>query len=164
MLDAGEDPLFLARRIVRMAVEDIGLADPQALVVATAAKDAYDFLGSPEGELALAQAVVYVATAPKSNAVYVAFKQASRIAKERGSLMPPKVILNSPTAFMREEGYGEGYLYDHDQPDGFSGQDYFPEALGRQTFYQPVERGFEREIGKRMAYWTELRARRARKA
>ena len=129
MLIAGEDPLFLARRIVRMAVEDIGLADPQALVVANAAKDAYDFLGSPEGELALAQAVIYVATAPKSNAAYIAYKRAQRLAEEKGSLMPPKIILNAPTKMMREEGYGEGYEYDHDSPEAFSGQNYWPDSL-----------------------------------
>ena len=163
MLDAGESPLFLARRIVRMAIEDIGNADPQALVVANAAKEAYDFLGSPEGELALAQAVVYVATAPKSNAVYTAFKAAKRVAKEGGSLVPPKVILNAPTKLMKAEGYGTGYRYDHDEPDAFSGQDYFPEALGRQSFYHPVERGFEREIKKRLDYWARLRAERGGK-
>ena len=157
MLDAGEDPLYLARRIVRMAVEDIGLADPQALVVANAAKDAYDFLGSPEGELAIAQAVLYVATAPKSNAAYMAFGAAKRVAKEAGSLLPPKHILNAPTKLMQSEGYGAGYDYDHDAPDAFSGQDYFPEALGRQTFYDPPERGFEREIRKRLEYWAKLR-------
>jgi putative ATPase len=157
MLDAGEDPLFLARRVVRMAVEDIGMADPQALVVANAAKDAYDFLGSPEGELAIAQAVVYVATAPKSNASYKAFSAAMRTAKQAGSLLPPKHILNAPTRLMKAESYGEGYEYDHDTPEGFSGQDYFPEALGRQTFYNPPERGFEREIRKRLDYWAKLR-------
>jgi putative ATPase len=157
MFDAGEDPLFIARRVVRMAVEDIGLADPQALVVANAAKDAYDFLGSPEGELAIAQAVVYCATAPKSNANYVAYKAAMRLARERGSLMPPKVILNAPTKLMKTEGYGSGYAYDHDEPDAFSGQNYWPEELGRQKLYQPVERGFEREIGKRLDYWAKLR-------
>ena len=157
MLDAGEDPLYLARRIVRMASEDIGMADPQALVVANAAKDAYDFLGSPEGELALAQAVLYVATAPKSNAAYVAYGKAKRAAKEGGSLLPPKHILNAPTKLMEEEGYSEGYEYDHDSEEGFSGQDYFPEQLGRQTFYEPVERGFEREIKKRLEYWAKLR-------
>ncbi|MFZ3182312.1 MAG: replication-associated recombination protein A [Methylocystis silviterrae] len=157
MLAAGEDPLFLARRIVRMAVEDIGLADPQALVVANAAKDAYDFLGSPEGELALAQAVIYVATAPKSNAAYVAFKRAQRVAEEKGSLMPPKVILNAPTKMMREEGYGANYEYDHDSPEAFSGQNYWPDSLSRQKFYRPVERGFEREIAKRIDYWDRLR-------
>ena len=163
MLDAGESPLFLARRIVRMAIEDIGNADPQALVVANAAKEAYDFLGSPEGELALAQAVVYVATAPKSNAVYTAFKAAMRVAKEGGSLVPPKVILNAPTKLMKAEGYGTGYRYDHDEPDAFSGQNYFPEALGRQSFYRPVERGFEREIKKRLDYWARLRSERGGK-
>ncbi|GLI25582.1 putative ATPase [Xanthobacter flavus] len=163
MLDAGESPLFLARRIVRMAIEDIGNADPQALVVANAAKEAYDFLGSPEGELALAQAVVYVATAPKSNAVYTAFKAAMRVAKEGGSLVPPKVILNAPTKLMKAEGYGTGYRYDHDEPDAFSGQNYFPEALGRQSFYHPVERGFEREIKKRLDYWARLRSERGGK-
>jgi putative ATPase len=157
MLDAGEDPLFLARRIVRMAVEDIGLADPQALVVANAAKEAYDFLGSPEGELALAQAVIYVATAPKSNAGYVAYKAARRVAEAAGSLAPPKTILNAPTRLMKSEGYGEGYAYDHDEPEAFSGQDYWPEQLGRQSFYRPVERGFEREIAKRLDYWERLR-------
>jgi putative ATPase len=162
MIDAGEDPLYIARRVVRMASEDIGLADPQALVIANAAKDAYDFLGSPEGELAIAQAVVYVATAPKSNAVYTAYKTAMRLAKEAGSLPPPKVILNAPTKLMKSEGYSDGYLYDHDQPDAFSGQQYFPEKLGRQTFYDPPERGFEREIRKRLDYWARLRAERGR--
>jgi len=157
MLDAGETPLFLARRLVRMAVEDIGLADPQALVIANAAKDAFDFLGSPEGELALAQAVVYLATAPKSNALYVAYKGVVRTAKDAGSLMPPKTILNAPTKLMVSEGYGQGYRYDHDEPDAFSGQNYFPEKLGRKTFYEPVERGFERDIKKRLEYWAKLR-------
>ncbi|MDM7982653.1 MAG: replication-associated recombination protein A [Rhizobium sp.] len=157
MFDAGEDPLYLGRRLVRMAVEDIGLADPQALVVSNAAKDAYDYLGSPEGELALAQACVYLATAPKSNGVYVAYKAAMRAAKEHGSLLPPKHILNAPTKLMKGEGYGDGYRYDHDQPDAFSGQDYFPEKMGRQTFYDPPERGFEREIKKRLDWWAKLR-------
>jgi putative ATPase len=161
MLDAGEDPLYLARRVVRMAVEDIGLADPQALVVANAAKDAYDFLGSPEGELAIAQAVIYIATAPKSNAAYAAFGEAMRTAKEAGSLLPPKHILNAPTGLMRNEGYGAGYAYDHDAPEAFSGQDYFPEALGRRQFYDPPERGFEREIRKRLEYWAKLRKERS---
>ena len=160
MLDGGEDRLFLARRLVRMAVEDIGLADPQAVHQALAAKDTYDFLGSPEGELALAQAVVYLATAPKSNGVYVAYKAAMRAAKQKGSLAPPKHILNAPTKLMEEEGYGEGYAYDHDTPEGFSGQDYFPEDMGRQQFYDPPERGFEREIRKRLAYWDGLRKKR----
>jgi putative ATPase len=157
MLDAGEDPLFIARRVVRMAVEDVGLADPQALVVANAAKEAYDFLGSPEGELALAQAVVYCATAPKSNALYAAYKASRKLATEHGSLMPPKTILNAPTKLMKQEGYGEGYRYDHDEPDAFSGQDYWPEKLGRRRLYSPVERGFEREIGKRLDWWERLR-------
>jgi putative ATPase len=157
MLDAGEDPLYVARRVVRMAIEDIGLADPQALVVANAAKDAYDFLGSPEGELAIAQAVIYVATAPKSNAAYTAFGAAMQAAKEGGSLLPPKHILNAPTGLMKTEGYGAGYAYDHDAPEAFSGQDYFPEMLGRRTFYDPPERGFEREIRKRLEYWAKLR-------
>ncbi|TCT00943.1 replication-associated recombination protein A [Aquabacter spiritensis] len=160
MLDAGESPLFLARRLVRMASEDIGLADPNALAVATAAKEAYDFLGSPEGELALAEAAVYLATAPKSNAVYKAWSAAMRAAKEGGSLMPPKHILNAPTRLMKTEGYGAGYRYDHDEPDAFSGQNYFPEPLGRPSFYRPVERGFEREVKKRMEYWAKLRAER----
>lgn len=157
MFDAGEDPLFLGRRLVRMASEDIGLADPQALVVANAAKDAYDFLGSPEGELALAEACVYLATAPKSNGVYTAFKAAMRAAKENGSLLPPKHILNAPTKLMKSEGYGDGYRYDHDQPDAFSGQDYFPTEMGRQKFYNPPDRGFEREINKRLQWWDKLR-------
>ncbi len=162
MLDAGEDPLYVARRVVRMAIEDIGLADPQALVVANAAKDAYDFLGSPEGELAIAQAVIYVATAPKSNAAYSAYGQAVRVAKEAGSLLPPKHILNAPTRLMKLEGYGRGYAYDHDTEDAFSGQDYFPEALGRHTFYDPPDRGFERELRKRLDHWAKLRKERGR--
>ena len=157
MLDAGEDPLYIARRLVRAAIEDIGLADPQALVVANAAKDAFDFLGSLEGELALAQAAIYLATAPKSNAAYVAYKAARRTAQEHGSLTPPKTILNAPTRLMRDIGYGEGYAYDHDEPDAFSGQDYWPEALGRRTFYKPTERGFEREVRERLELWERLR-------
>ena len=157
MFDAGEDPLYLARRVVRMAIEDVGLADPQALVVANAAKDAYDFLGSPEGELAIAQAVIYVATAPKSNAAYVAYGEAMRTAKEAGSLLPPKHILNAPTNLMKSEGYGRGYSYDHDEEEAFSGQNYFPDALPRQAFYDPPDRGFEREIRKRLEYWAKLR-------
>jgi putative ATPase len=157
MLDAGEDPLYLARRVVRMAVEDIGLADPQALVICNAAKDAYDFLGSPEGELAIAQAVIYIATAPKSNAAYRAYGAAMAAAKEGGSLLPPKHILNAPTRLMKSEGYGSGYDYDHDAPEAFSGQDYFPEGIGRKQFYDPPERGFEREIRKRLEYWAKLR-------
>ena len=162
MLDAGEDRLYLARRIVRMAVEDVGLADPQALVIANAAKDAFDFLGAPEGELAIAEALVYVATAPKSNGVYVALKAAMWAARDGGSLPPPKHILNAPTKLMKAEGYSEGYLYDHDQPDAFSGQNYFPEKLGRLRFYDPPERGFEREIRKRLDYWARLRRERGR--
>jgi putative ATPase len=157
MLDAGEDPRFLARRLVRMAVEDIGLADPQALIHARAAADTYEQLGSPEGELALANCVIYLATAPKSNAAYVAYKAAVRAAKEGGSLMPPRAILNAPTKLMKQEGYGADYAYDHDEPDAFSGQDYWPERLGRQRFYAPVDRGFEREIGKRLDWWEKLR-------
>jgi putative ATPase len=163
MLDAGEPPLYIARRVVRMAIEDIGMADPQALVIANAAKDAYDFLGSPEGELAIAQAVIYVATAPKSNAGYMAYGAARRAAKEGGSLLPPKHILNAPTKLMKEEAYGRGYAYDHDQEEAFSGQDYFPEQLGRQQFYDPPERGFEREIRKRLEYWARLRKERGGK-
>ncbi len=157
MFDAGEDPLYIARRVLRMAVEDIGLADPQALVICNAAKDVYDFLGSPEGELAIAQAVIYVATAPKSNAAYTAYGAARRVAKEGGSLLPPRHILNAPTRLMKDEGYGRGYAYDHDSDEAFSGQDCFPEKLGRQTFYDPPERGFEREIRKRLEYWAKLR-------
>ncbi len=161
MLDAGEDPLFLARRLIRMASEDIGLADPQALTVAIAARDAFEQLGTPEGELALAECVVHLATAPKSNAVYVAYKAARAAAKEHGSLLPPKHILNAPTKLMKSEGYGSGYAYDHDAPDAFSGQDYFPEAMGRRQFYNPPDRGFERELRKRLDYWAKLRAERS---
>ncbi|NQV60607.1 MAG: replication-associated recombination protein A [Alphaproteobacteria bacterium] len=157
MLTAGEQPLYITRRLVRFAVEDIGLADPQALVQANAAKEAYDFLGSPEGELAIAQAVIYLATAPKSNAAYLAMSQANKAARQNGSLMPPKHILNAPTSMMKDLGYGAGYVYDHGTDDGFSGQDYFPEQMPRQSFYRPVERGFEREVAKRMAYWDKLR-------
>ena len=157
MLTAGEDPLFLARRIVRMAIEDVGLADPEAVKQALAAKDTYDFLGSPEGELALAQAVVYIATAPKSNAVYVAHKAAMNRAKETGSLAPPKIILNAPTKLMKDQEYGSGYQYDHDQPDAFSGQNYFPPEMGREKYYDPVERGFERDVKKRLEFWAKLR-------
>jgi putative ATPase len=160
MLVAGEDPLFIARRLVRMANEDIGLADPQAIVQAIAAKDTYDFLGSPEGELALAQACVYLATAPKSIGIYTAYKSAMRAARETGSVMPPKIILNAPTKMMKEQEYGAGYKYDHDQPDAFSGQNYFPDEMGRQQFYDPPDRGFEREIRKRLAWWAELRDKR----
>ncbi|TGE00283.1 replication-associated recombination protein A [Methylobacterium nonmethylotrophicum] len=161
MLDAGEDRLFIARRLVRAAIEDVGLADPQALVVANAAKDAFDFLGTPEGELALAQAAVYLATAPKSNALYTAYKAATRTAKEHGSLPPPRTILNAPTKLMRRLGYGEGYRYDHDEPDAFSGQDYWPERLGRQRFYAPTDRGFERRIAERLDWWEAARRERA---
>lgn len=164
MLSAGEDPLYIARRMVRFAVEDIGLADPNALVQALAAKDAYDFLGSPEGELALVQAVIYLGTAPKSNAVYRASKAANAAAREQGALSPPKHILNAPTKMMREQGYGAGYQYDHDTAEGFSGQNYFPEEMPRQKFYVPTERGFEREVIKRLAYWEGLREKAARDA
>lgn len=161
MLDGGEDRLFIARRLVRMAVEDIGLADPNALVQALAAKDTFDFLGSPEGELAIAQATIYLATAPKSNGAYVAYKAAMRAAKEHGSLAPPKVILNAPTKLMEAEGYGEGYEYDHDAPEGFSGQNYFPDEIKRRPqFYDPPERGFERDLRKRLSYWDGLRKKR----
>ena len=157
MLDGGEDRLFLARRLVRMAVEDIGLADPAALTQALAAKDTYDFLGSPEGELALAQTTIYLATAPKSNAAYKAYGAAMKAAKEHGSLAPPKHILNAPTKLMSDQGYGAGYAYDHATPEGFSGQNYFPDEMDREQFYDPPERGFEREIRKRLAYWQKLR-------
>jgi putative ATPase len=162
MLDGGEDPMFLARRLIRMASEDIGLADPQALVVANAARDAYHMLGTPEGELALAEAAVYLAVAPKSNALYKAFGSAMRAAKEGGSLLPPKHILNAPTKLMKSEGYSRGYEYDHDAPDAFSGQDYFPENLKRQDFYRPTDRGLEKRIGERMAEWARLRRERSR--
>lgn len=157
MLVAGEDPLYVTRRLVRFAAEDIGLADPQALVQALAAKDMYDFLGSPEGELGLVQATIYLATAPKSNAAYKAEKTAKKLAKSTGSLMPPMTILNAPTKLMKDLDYGAGYAYDHDTEHGFSGQDYFPEELGRQKLYKPVERGFERDIIKRLDYWNTLR-------
>ena len=160
MLDAGEDRLFIARRLVRMAIEDIGLADPQAVLQALAAKDVFDFLGSPEGELALAQATIYLATAPKSNAAYRAFGAAVETAKQHGSLAPPKHILNAPTGFMRQQGYGAGYQYDHDSPEAFSGQDYFPDAMARQRFYSPDGRGFEAELKDRLERWQQLRAQR----
>ncbi len=159
MLAGGEDPLYITRRLVRFASEDIGLADPQALVQALAAKDAYHFVGSPEGELAIAQAVIYLATAPKSNAAYRAMGAATRAARDFGSLMPPKHILNAPTSLMKDLGYGAGYAYDHDAEEGFSGQSYFPDDMARQQLYRPVERGFEREVTKRLAYWAELRER-----
>jgi putative ATPase len=157
MLAGGEAPLYIIRRLVRFAVEDIGLADPQALVQALAAKDAFDFLGSPEGELAVAQAVLYLATAPKSNAAYTAHKAATASAAEHGSLMPPKHILNAPTKMMKGLGYGKGYAYDHDTEEGFSGQSYFPEAMARPIFYAPKGKGFESEINRRLAHWTKLR-------
>jgi len=160
MLDGGEDPLYIARRMVRFAVEDIGLADPQALIQANAAKEAYDFLGSPEGELALVQCVLYLATAPKSNAAYTAYGAAKASARSHGSLMPPMHILNAPTKLMKELGYGTGYDYDHNAQDGFSGQNYFPDDMKREDYYQPVERGFEREIIKRLDYWDKLRVKR----
>jgi putative ATPase len=162
MLTAGEDPRFLARRITRMAVEDIGLADPQAQAICLQSWETYERLGSPEGELALAQAVVYLALAPKSNATYVAYKAAMAEAKKTGSAPPPKHILNAPTSLMKEQGYGAGYAYDHDAEDGFSGQDYFPEGMKRPGWYAPVERGFERELAKRVAYFARLRAERTR--
>lgn len=164
MLAGGEDPLFIARRLVRFAVEDIGLADPQAVHQAMAGWDVYERLGSPEGELALAQAVIYLGTAPKSNAAYTAYKAGAKAAKETGSLMPPKHILNAPTKMMRDLGYGSGYHYDHDAEDGFSGQNYFPEGMERRRLYQPVERGFEREIRKRLEYWDKLRSRKNEQA
>jgi putative ATPase len=158
MLTAGEEPLYVLRRIVRFASEDIGLADPQALVQCLAAKDAYDFLGSPEGELAIVQACLYCATAPKSNAAYAAQKAAWRSAKETGSLMPPMNIVNAPTRLMKEVGYGKGYHYDHDAEGGFSGDNYWPDGMAPQEYYSPVERGFEREVLKRMEWWASKRA------
>ena len=157
MLDGGEDPHFIARRLTRFAVEDIGLADPAALTQAIAAWQAYERLGSPEGELALVQLVIYLGTAPKSNAAYKAESAAKRAARDTGSLMPPKHILNAPTRMMKDLGYGKDYAYDHDAQDGFSGQNYFPEDMGRQRFYRPKEIGFERDIAKRLAYWDKLR-------
>lgn len=161
MITGGEDPRYIARRLLRFASEDVGLADPQAMPITLAAWEAYERMGSPEGELVLAEAVIYLATAPKSNATYVAINAAMRAAKEHGSLMPPKHILNAPTKMMKEQGYGAGYAYDHDTESGFSGQNYFPETMARQDFYRPVERGFEREIIKRLNYWAELRRRKA---
>jgi putative ATPase len=163
MLAGGEDPLYIARRLVRMAVEDIGMADPNALVQANAAKDAYDFLGTPEGELALAQATIYVATAPKSNAAYVAFGAAQRVAQESGSLLPPKHILNAPTKLMKQEGYGRGYAYDHNEEEAFSGQNYFPEGMERQHFYEPTAYGYEAEVKARLERFAELRSKRSGK-
>ena len=158
MLVGGEDPNYIARRLLRFAVEDVGLADPQALVQALSAWDAYDRLGSPEGELAIAQCVIYLGTAPKSNAAYEAMSGANEAARKTGSLMPPKHILNAPTRLMKDLGYGKGYNYDHATAEGFSGQNYFPDGMARERFYQPVERGFEREILKRIEYWDRLRA------
>ena len=157
MLVAGEEPLYLLRRLTRAAVEDIGLADPQALVQCIAAKETYDFLGSPEGEIAIVQACLYLATAPKSNAAYTAQKAAWRTARETGSLMPPKNILNAPTRLMKDIGYGKGYRYDHDAPEGFSGDDYWPEEMAPQTFYEPTDRGYEKRIAERIAWWEERR-------
>jgi putative ATPase len=161
MLVAGEEPLYVLRRLVRFASEDVGLADPQALVQCIAAKDSYDFLGSPEGELAIVQACLYLATAPKSNAAYVAQKGAWRSAKETGSLMPPAHILNAPTKLMKDIGYGKGYAYDHETEEGFSGQDYWPEEMEPQAFYQPSDRGFEAKVRERIAYWDEMRLKRS---
>lgn len=157
MIEGGEDPLYIGRRMIRFASEDIGLADPHALTQAIAGVEAYERLGSPEGELSLVQTLVYLATAPKSNAIYVAYSQALKEARSSGSLMPPKHILNAPTTLMKKEGYGKGYVYDHDLLEGFSGQNYFPEEMARKTFYKPVERGFERDIQKRLSYWEKLR-------
>lgn len=160
MLEGGEDPRYLARRILRMSVEDIALADPQAQTVCLHAWETYERLGSPEGELALAQAVTYLALAPKSNAAYVAYKGARALARKTGSMPPPKHILNAPTAMMQEQGFGAGYAYDHDAEDGFSGQNYFPDGVGRPDLYQPVERGFERDLQKRLSYFDKLRQKR----
>jgi putative ATPase len=157
MLVAGEEPLYVLRRLVRFASEDVGLADPQALLQCLAAKDAYDFLGSPEGELAIVQACLYLATAPKSNATYVAQKSSWKAARDTGSLMPPANILNAPTRLMKDIGYGKGYTYDHDAQDGFSGANFWPDDMKPQTFYTPVERGFEAKIAERIAYWDRLR-------
>ena len=159
MLDGGEDPRYIARRLTRFAVEDIGMADPDALPQSIAAWEAFERIGSPEGELAIAQCVIYLATAPKSNAAYAAFKSSARSAKETGSLSPPKHILNAPTSLMKDLGYGDGYQYDHASEDGFSGQNYFPEGMPREEFYLPVDRGFERDIGKRLEYWKKMRER-----
>ncbi len=161
MLAGGEDPRYINRRLIRFAVEDIGMADPNAHLQALAAADTYERLGSPEGELAIAQSVIYLATAPKSNAQYAAFKAAKRAASQHGSLMPPKHILNAPTSMMKDLGYGAGYAYDHDAEDGFSGQNYFPDDMPRERYYQPVERGFERDIVKRLDYWEKLRHKRS---
>ncbi|HAB39708.1 MAG TPA: AAA family ATPase [Rhodobacteraceae bacterium] len=160
ILDGGEDPRFLARRITRMAVEDIGLADPQAQSVCLQCWETYERLGSPEGDLAIAQAVVYLALAPKSNATYLAFKRAQAVAQRTGSKSPPKHILNAPTVLMKDQGYGVGYAYDHEETDGFSGQNYFPDGMKRYDFYKPVERGFERDLKKRQQYFARIRAKR----
>ena len=160
MLEGGEDPRFLARRLTRMAVEDIGLGDPQAQAFCLDAWNTYERLGSPEGELALAQAVIYLALAPKSNAGYIAYKAAREAARRTGSEPPPRHILNAPTRMMKEQGYGEGYAYDHDADDGFSGQNYFPDGMKRPVLYQPVERGFERELKKRVEWFARLREKR----
>jgi putative ATPase len=157
MIVGGEDPHYIARRLVRFAVEDVGLADPQALVQAIAAWEAYERLGSPEGELALVQCVIYLGSAPKSNAAYRALGAANRAARETGSLMPPMHILNAPTGMMKDLGYGRGYEYDHNTPEGFSGQNYFPDGMPRRQFYRPGDRGFERDIAKRLTYWDKLR-------
>lgn len=164
ILEGGEEPLYLARRLIRMASEDIGLADPSALSLTIAARDAYEMLGSPEGDLALAEAVVYLALAPKSNSIYTAFKSARDAASETSHLSPPKTILNASTSTMKALDYGKGYLYDHDQPNAFSGQDYFPEEMKRQQFYHPVERGFEREMVKRIDYFQRLREKNQKEA
>jgi putative ATPase len=163
MLEGGEEPLFLARRLIRMAVEDVGLADPHALPLAISAKEAYEMLGSPEGELALAEVVVYLALAPKSHAVYQAFNEAKEIATQTGYVDPPAIILNAPTPLMKKLGYGKDYQYDHDLPEAFSGQNYFPSTLDRQSFYRPVERGFERELRKRLTYFQQLREKKEKK-
>jgi putative ATPase len=157
MLEGGEQPLFIARRMIRMATEDIGLADPQALSLALAAYQTFEMLGSPEGELALAQTIIYLSLAPKSNSAYIAYQKCREAASETGHLDPPKIILNAPTDLMKEMGYSNGYIYDHDTPQGFSGQNYFPPALPRNSFYTPVERGFEREMKKRLDYFARLR-------
>jgi putative ATPase len=161
MLVAGEEPLYVLRRLVRFASEDVGLADPNALVQCLAAKDAFDFLGSPEGELAIVQACLYLATAPKSNATYTAQKSAWSSARDTGSLMPPANILNAPTRLMKDIGYGKGYSYDHDADEGFSGANYWPKEMAPQTFYKPVERGFESKIAERIAHWEQLRKERS---